>query len=107
MTIKTALETINTRGYTAEQVDDEYSRVARAGLAMTWTTDAMWAYFKMDRTGAGFALTRKQRAELFAVLTEVAQHIADNAAHKRVKEPAPGQDYEGAILSRQEAAGVE
>ena len=69
--------------------------------------EALWAYFKMNREGASFALTRKQRAEIFGVLVEVADYLADHATHKRFKAPAPGQDFEGGILARQEAAGVE
>ena len=107
MTIKEALETINAHGYTHEQVTEELARAARAGVPFNWTNDALRAYFKMSREGASFALTRKQRADVFGVLVEVAQHLADHAKHKRFKAPAPGQDFEGGILARQEAAGVE
>ena len=107
MTIKEALEAINDHGYTHEQVTEEFARAARAGVPFRWNNEALRAYFKMNREGASFPLTRKQRAELFGVLVEVAHHLRDHAAHKRFKAPAPGQDFEGGILARQEAAGVE
>ena len=107
MTIKEALKTINDTAYTDKQVTEEFARAARSGVPFRWTNEAMREYFKMNREGASFALTRKQRAEVFGVLVEVADYLRNHAAHKRFKAPAHGQDFEGGILARQEAAGVE